>query len=290
MATLYHFLAKGGPLMIPLGALSLLTLSCMLERILFWSQLLRGEQALARRILYAAQLDLQEGSGGGVSFDQAQALAKCYGDRPVARFLLAPLQLEYSTPETFRLALEAAGDREFLQMRRGDKLLETVVAVAPLLGLLGTVTGLIVTFFNLKIGGGGGSSVDTSKAALGIAEALITTAGGMVVAIIALLAFRTCTALQAQQMDFFSSVGLDLELLYRQAWTKNSAMPSKSEPSGPEVSRSEVSRSEVSRSESSKPEISNSEIPGTIPPSISESISTNAGSISFVGSVESMGL
>ena len=59
------------------------------------------------------------------------------------------MQLRQPTPETFRLAMEAAGDKEFVKMRWGDKLLETIVAVAPLLGLLGTVTGLIGTFNNL---------------------------------------------------------------------------------------------------------------------------------------------
>jgi biopolymer transport protein ExbB len=102
-------------------------------------------------------------------------------------------------------------------MRKCDKLLETIVAIAPLLGLLGTVTGLIATFFNLNIGGGG-SNVDLSKASQGIAEALITTAGGMIVAIMALIIYRACVGLQAAQIDYFSEVGSELELIYRQRW------------------------------------------------------------------------
>ncbi len=102
-------------------------------------------------------------------------------------------------------------------MRKGDKLLETIVALAPLLGLFGTVTGLIATFVNLNIGGGG-SAADTSKAAAGIGEALIATASAMVVAIIALIAFRIFVSLQAQQIDYFSGIGSELELIYRQFW------------------------------------------------------------------------
>jgi biopolymer transport protein ExbB len=102
-------------------------------------------------------------------------------------------------------------------MRKGDKLLETVIAVAPLLGLLGTVTGLILTFSNLNIGGGGGTEQATAAAA-GIGEALITTASGMVVAIMALLVFRMLVSLQSQQMDYFTKVGTQLELIYRQCW------------------------------------------------------------------------
>jgi biopolymer transport protein ExbB len=136
---------------------------------------------------------------------------------PIGRFLLSALQLHQPTPETLRLAMEASGDREFVKMRKSDKLLETIVGIAPLLGLLGTVTGLITTFFNLKIGGGGGG-VDTSVAAAGIAEALIATAGGMIVAILALAVFRVCNSLQSAQIDYFMDVGNELELIYRQLW------------------------------------------------------------------------
>ena len=101
-------------------------------------------------------------------------------------------------------------------MRKGDKMLETIIAVAPLLGLLGTVTGLIGTFNNLNVGGGGGA--DATKAAAGIGEALLTTAAGMMVAIIALLIFRTLVTLQARQIDYFTEVGSELELIYRQIW------------------------------------------------------------------------
>lgn len=205
MATLYDLLLRGGPVMVPVVALSMLTLACGLERSLFWWRTLRGEDQLVRQILEAAAQDLSE----------ARAIAKAAHQRPIARFLLAPLMLHQPSPETFRLALESAGDREFVQMRRFDKLLETIVGLAPLLGLLGTVTGLIVTFFNLKIGT---TSLDTSKAALGIGEALITTAGGMIVAIFALIVFRVCIALQAMQIDYFTDAGNKLELIYRQRW------------------------------------------------------------------------
>ncbi len=197
--------------MVPVVGLSVLTLSCTLERIWFWWYSLRGEKRLVRQILDAAMQDLE----------RARALAEMAQDMPIGRFLYAPLKLTSPTPETFRLALEAAGDREFVQMRKGDKLLESIVGIAPLLGLLGTVTGLIATFFNLKIGGGG-SSADTSKAALGIAVALITTAAGMLVAVVTLAVFRVCVSLQVGQMDYFADVGNELELIYRQKWSASS--------------------------------------------------------------------
>jgi biopolymer transport protein ExbB len=207
MTNLFSLLVKGGPVMIPIVGLSVLTIACGLERAWFWYQLLSQEDRIVREVVDAAHSDL----------DKAAAIAERAQTLPIGRFLLAPLRLRQPTPETFRLALEAAGDKEFVQMRKGDKLLETVVAVSPLLGLLGTVTGLIATFSNLNIGGGG-SAAQATQAAAGIGEALITTAGGMIVAILALLIYRLFVTFQAQQVDFFSEVGNELELLYRQTW------------------------------------------------------------------------
>lgn len=207
MTRVFDLFLKGGPVMWPLLVLSILTISNALERAWFWFRLLSQENRIVREVLEASRHSL----------GKAEEIAEYARYLPIGRFLLAPLKLNQPTPETFRLAMEAAGDKEFIRMRKGDKFLETVVAVAPLLGLLGTVTGLITTFSNLDVGGGG-TSEEASQAASGIGEALITTAAGMIVAILALLIFRTLVTLQSRQMDFFSEVGSELELIYRQVW------------------------------------------------------------------------
>lgn len=207
MTTVLDVLVKGGPVMVPIMGCSVLTIATALERTLFWTKLLRREDQVVSDVLDASRRDLT----------QAAAIAAQSQDLPIGRFLLAPLRLKQPSPDTFRLAMETAGDREFVRMRKGDKMLETIVAIAPLLGLLGTVTGLIATFSNLNIGGGGGTE-EASAAAAGIGEALITTAAGMIVAIIALLVFRVLVALQSQQIDYFSDAGNELDLIYRQYW------------------------------------------------------------------------
>lgn len=207
MARVYDTFLAGGPVMLPLLGLSVVTFACAFERAWFWFQLLTKEDRIVHEVLAAARLDLIKAAG----------IAQKARYLPIGRFLLAPLKLNQPTPETFRLAMEAAGDKEFTQMRKGDKLLETVVALAPLLGLLGTVTGLIGTFNSLNIGGGG-TSAEATRAAAGIGEALITTAAGMIVAIIALAFFRVFVTLQSRQIDYFSDVGSELELIYRQVW------------------------------------------------------------------------
>ena len=197
----------------PLLALSVITVACAIERSWFWLQLLTQENRIVTEVIEAARYDL----------DKAAEIANSAKKLPIGRFLIAPLKLKKPTPETFRLAMEAAGDREFIKMRAGDKILETIVAVSPLLGLLGTVTGLISTFNNLNIGSGG-STEESAGVAQGIGEALLTTATGMIVAIMALLIFRTLVALQSQQMDYFYEVGSELELIYRQIWYEPSLL------------------------------------------------------------------
>lgn len=207
MSNFYEVVAKGGPIMVPLVGLSIATFACAFDRATFWLRLLRTEKKLSHDVLEAAKYSLAD----------ARAIAE-QDNTPMGRFLLAPLKLRNPSPETFRLAMETAGDEEFVKMRKGDKLLESVIAIAPLLGLLGTVTGLMLTFSNLNVGGGAASAADTTKAAAGIGEALTATAGGMIVAITALCIFRVTVTLQSQQMDYFSKIGSELELIYRQYW------------------------------------------------------------------------
>ncbi len=200
------FLVKGGPLMVPLIGLSIASVACVLERSWFWFQLLTQEDQIVQDVLEAAKQDLDKAAR---TAHQAQHL-------PIGRFLLAPLKLRQPTPETFRLALETTGDKEFSQMRKGDRFLETAIGIAPLLGLLGTVTGLIYVFNNLSLGNVTGS--EAGKLALGIAQALITTAAGMIIAIVSQAFFQIFQTFQTKQIDYFSSVGGELELIYRQFW------------------------------------------------------------------------
>jgi biopolymer transport protein ExbB len=201
-------IVEGGPIMVPLVALSVATLACGLERTLFWSKLLVTERKVTNDVLKAAEYSLTD----------AKMLAQRARDLPIGRFLIVPLSLTSPTPETFRLALETTAEEEFAKMRRGEKLLETSVGIAPLLGLLGTVTGLIKTFKSLNIGGAGADASGIAKVSAGIGEALIATAAGMLVAIIALVFLRIFVTFQGQQEEFFTKVGGDLELIYRQRW------------------------------------------------------------------------
>jgi biopolymer transport protein ExbB len=202
------FLA-GGLVMYPLLVLSVLSLATILQRSWFWSQLLSKEDFHIQQILAAAQVD----------FAQAREIAEKNQDHPVARFLYGALALDNPDPEVFRLALESHADRELALMLRGEKLLEAVIAIAPLLGLLGTVTGLINSFSNITIGDVA-SNIQSGNLTRGIAEALISTAAGLIVAIFSLAFQRLFLAWHWEQVNIFRRSGNTLELLYRQRWSE----------------------------------------------------------------------
>ncbi|HEY9702371.1 MAG TPA: MotA/TolQ/ExbB proton channel family protein, partial [Allocoleopsis sp.] len=98
--------------------------------------------------------------------------------------------------------------------RKGDKTLEAIIALSPLLGLLGTVLGLIHSLQNIKLGDLGTSS--TAGVTEGIGESLISTAAGLIIAITTLAFFRLFQGLLFNQVKIFRRAGNELELMYRQ--------------------------------------------------------------------------
>ncbi len=198
----------GGLTMWPLLFLSILSVATILERLWFWFKTTRKEEETVERVLEASAND---------EWDTAAQIAKQQRNRqPIGRFLYAPLKRTNPDPETFKLALEASAEDEIAMMRRGDKLLESVIALAPLLGLLGTVLGLIRSLSGVKLGDLGTSA--GTNVTIGISESLISTATGMIVAIVSLAFYRLFQGLIFNQVKLFRGAGNQLELLYREHW------------------------------------------------------------------------
>jgi biopolymer transport protein ExbB len=198
----------GGAIMWPLFGLSILSLATIMERLWFWFKTLKKEEELVDRVLEATASD---------EWDTAAQIAKQGRNRqPIARFLYAPLKRSNPDPETFKLALEAAAEDELAKMRRGDKILESIIALAPLLGLLGTVLGLIKSLSGLKPGDLGTAA--GANVTAGIGESLYATATGMFVAILSLSFYRLFQGLISGQVKLFRRAGNELELQYREHW------------------------------------------------------------------------
>jgi len=195
---------KGGPSMWPLLVLSVLSVSVIFERLWFWLRILAQEKQIVNRVLDAA----------GEDWEIAEAIAEQSVNQPIGRFLYAPLRLQKSDPETFRLALESTAADEIAGMRQGEKLLEAVIALSPLLGLLGTVLGLIHSLGSIRIGDLGTESA--AGVTTGIGESLISTAAGLIVAIASLAFYRLFQSFVVNQVKVFNKAGNEMELLYRQ--------------------------------------------------------------------------
>ena len=210
MSRIYDILQAGGLVMFPLLVLSVATFGCALERCWFWFKLIIQEKQIVPEVLSAARVDLEK----------AEAIASRSQGLAIGRFLLAPLKLRSSSPEIFHLAIKASCDKECVEMYKGDKLLESVMAIAPLLGILGTSAGLFTTFQQLR--SGQVNSLNVSAVASGIAQALIASATGMSVAILALVFLRIFIIVRSRQINYFSQVGCELELIYLQFWHESS--------------------------------------------------------------------
>ncbi len=213
-----ELLDKGGPAMYPLLVLSLLSLATIVERIFYWIRILSKEQEIVDKVIDASSHN---------QWDLATQIARQERKKPIGRFLYAPLKRPQSDPDSFKLALEASAEDELAMMHKGDKLLESVITLSPLLGLLGTVLGLIRSLDGIKISDLGSSNA--SNITLGISESLISTAMGMIVAIGSLVFYRLFQGLAFNQMKLFRRSGNELELLYREHLIKKYRKPSEEE-------------------------------------------------------------
>jgi biopolymer transport protein ExbB len=174
---MHELMNKGGPIMWPLLACSITALAVILERLIFWITLsVRKEPPRINQIFTlteAGDFDaaIREGEG-----------SRCL----VCRILTAGLaHRNYGLVQS----LEAAAMQEIEKMKRYLSVLDTIITLAPLLGILGTVTGIIGSFDLL-----GSAGIEDPKAVTGgIAQALLTTAAGLAIAIVALLPYNALT-------------------------------------------------------------------------------------------------
>ncbi len=204
-----NLFAAGGVVMWPLLAFSILGVALIIERIRFWVRINQRQSRVVRDVLNLYRLDNVVGA-----MDKLQKNA----DLPLARIFLAALELEEPNPEEFRLALESESQAEIPVLKRFQNLFETIISLAPLLGLLGTVLGLIASFASLNLGDVGGTK--TTGVTSGISEALVSTASGLIVAIFILLFANTFRGLYQRQIALIQEYGGQLELLYRRRYEK----------------------------------------------------------------------
>lgn len=171
-----ELLKQGGPFMWPIGVCSIIALAIFLERAYVYFRIRSGSDQLLREV---EKLATQQ------KFDEALILCQRAGS-PLARIFIAALRAPGRSRDQIKTLVEEAGNRESAPLSRYLGLMSTIANISPLLGLLGTVWGMIQAFNVIAVQGVG------TPATLGggISQALITTAAGLTVAIPTILGHR----------------------------------------------------------------------------------------------------
>ncbi|NPA24978.1 MAG: MotA/TolQ/ExbB proton channel family protein [Deltaproteobacteria bacterium] len=173
---MYQFVMKGGVLMYPILLCSILTLAILFERLFA----LRRSRVIPEKFIIEVSDLVRQGR-------MEDAMTKCrLNDSSIARVLMAGISRHTKPHQQIKEAIEDVGRLEAANLERFLNVLGTIAGIAPLLGLLGTVTGMIKAFNVISHAGIG----NPQMLAGGISEALITTAAGLVVAIPAFVFYK----------------------------------------------------------------------------------------------------
>jgi biopolymer transport protein ExbB len=171
-----ELLISGGPVMIPIGIASVIGLAVLIERIF---ALREGVVIPSGLVIEVDELLRQERWGDVVS-------AARKNESAASRVTMTALDARHMPRADIKERLEEVGRREAAELDRFSAVLGTVASIAPLLGLLGTVWGMILTFEVIQSQGMG----VVANLAGGISQALISTMAGLTVGIPALVAHR----------------------------------------------------------------------------------------------------
>jgi biopolymer transport protein ExbB len=193
---LIHIFKKGGPIMWPLLFTSVLALAVVLERLVFLmvERGRRNPKSLEAFFAAVGEGDIQRAirTSKGTKFFVVRALGYALGHKEAS----------------LASALLYAQAQELKRFKRGIPVLDTVITLAPLLGLLGTVTGMMGSFSLI-----GGELSSPGAITGGIAEALIATAFGLGIAITALIPFNFLNTRMDEARQEIDSAATQLELL-----------------------------------------------------------------------------
>ncbi|RCW51505.1 outer membrane transport energization protein ExbB [Halanaerobium sp. MA284_MarDTE_T2] len=170
LSRIWNFFSLGGPMSIPLLLASVFSLAVIIEKAIFFAQHKDNNFRLIKRI----EILVEEG-------DILSALNELKGKKgPNAKLLSTALAHNSENPARLREVLQAVGENEIKKMEKHLPILDVIAMISPLLGLLGTVIGIISSFNILGTAAGAANPAQISS---GIAAALISTAMGLIIAI-----------------------------------------------------------------------------------------------------------
>ena len=172
---MWELVKAGGWLMLPLVLCSIFTVAISIERFI----------RLKKSIILPEAILLKVGQSTDTIVQQLKQSATLKNS-PLGRIFISGYQSKNHSPEYVRAQMEATASQEIGYLEKNINFLGTLSAVAPLLGLLGTVLGIIESCLVIDLG----TNSNPTLMIPGISKALITTAAGMLIAIPALFAYR----------------------------------------------------------------------------------------------------
>lgn len=179
--SLWGMVVKGGWLMIPIFILSIIAIYIACER--YW--LLRKTGINDTTFMQKIRELIRSGNTKAV-------LAECETEgSPLAKTIAKGIALEGEAPSEIREAMDETANYEVALLEKGLPTLATCAGVAPMIGFLGTVVGMVQAFYDMSMAG---SNIDITLLSRGIYTAMITTVAGLIVGIIGQLAYNFLVA------------------------------------------------------------------------------------------------
>ena len=179
--SLWDLTLKGGPVMIPIAILSIIGIYIFIERYIIIGRASKTDSNFMngiRDFMHDGRLD--------------SALSLCRSNNtPIARMIEKGLQRIGRPLVDINAAIETVGNLEVAKLEKNIALLATVAGGAPMLGFLGTVTGMVKAFYDMSMAG---NNIDILLLSGGIYQAMITTVAGLVVGIIAYFSYNILVA------------------------------------------------------------------------------------------------
>ena len=158
----------------PLLLFSIISVSCIIERLIFWNKINNCEKVIN---------NLQINEFTDISYIKSLK-NKDIGNNPYKKLLFKIKDFDLSNQKNLSIALTISIQSLQFEFEKFNNIFSTIISISPLLGLLGTVFGLINSFSFIEIGNVG---VNADEVTGGISEALISTAAGLIIAIFTLV-------------------------------------------------------------------------------------------------------
>ena len=186
--SVYDLALKGGWIMAVLAVLSIIAVYIFIERYLTIKKASQDDKHFMNNIrdfIHNGRLD--------------SALALCRNNEsPIARMIEKGLIRIGRPLGDINIAIENVGKLEVSRMEKNIAGLATIAGAAPMLGFLGTVTGMVIAFYDMSMAG---NNIDISLLSNGIYQAMITTVGGLIVGILAYVFYNILVA-RVEKMIF----------------------------------------------------------------------------------------